>query len=191
MGYIGDDPEQNVDCYRKGRAIPKWPGENTGSYIRFEPTLHGACVAKLGTRHALTAIPLRSTSFGISAVTISNRSVRWRCSYFRAQQAYLAARTVGGAVRLGSVQNVVLGQHAVQTCCRCRCRRGCRCSPGRALPAAHLTTPTNPMLVLLSCSRASMPRSHIAFRAPEVELRVTGTDHRSVLNGVSAHSNAD
>jgi hypothetical protein len=47
------------------------------------------------------------------------------------------------------------------------------------------------MLVLLSCSRASMPRSHIAFRAPEVELRVTGTDHRSVLNGVSAHSNAD
>lgn len=188
-GFQGDDPERNIEWFRDGRAVPKWFDEATGTVHALRTNANWRLCCQIGCQayfdrdtlavemvryfhdhdHPIdpfvddmpVAVPGRLIQqFGLFVVR-TNRSwdkvLSWGSELFR--------RTV----------NVAAAQ------------------PSDAILAERdrLRAPANPIeedpRIAPLLERVNTELARCVPGNPAVQLRVTGTDSRSVLEAVSAH----
>jgi len=188
-GYPGDDPEQNIDWFRDGRAIPKWFDEKTGLVhpIRTDPAWRLCC--QIGCqayfdRDTLSVDIVRYfhdhdhliDPFAEDAtVTVPNRLIQQLGLFVvRSNRAWDKTLSWGSELFRRAV-DVAAAQPADAILAeRDRLR-----APGNPIESDQRIAP------LLHRVNAEIARCIPG--APEVQLRITGTDSRSVLDAVSAH----
>lgn len=188
-GYPGDDPDQNTDWFRDGRGVPKWFDERTGLVhpARTDPTWRLCCqigcqayfdrdslsveMARYFLDHENTIDPFVDDApvsvpnkliqqlglFVVRSNRAWDRTLSWGSELFR------RAVDVAGA----QPSDAILAE-------RDRLR-----APGNPIESDPRIAP------LLQRVNAEIARC--ISGAPEVQLRITGTDSRSVLDAVSAH----
>jgi putative ATP-dependent endonuclease of OLD family len=189
IGYRGEDPDQNADWFRDGRAVPKWFDERTGLVhpVRTDPTWCLCCqigyqayfdrdtlsvdIARYFVDHEhpidpfVDDIPVSVPNKLIQQLGLfvvrSNRAwdktLSWGSELFR-RAVDVAAAQPADAILAG----------------RDRLR-----APGNPIESDARIAP------LLQRVNAEIARCIPG--TPEVKLRITGTDSRSVLDAVSAH----
>ncbi len=189
IGYPGDDPDRNVDWFRDGRAIPKWFDEATGRIhpVRTNPAWRLCCqigcqayfdrdtlsveIARYFVDHDRPIDPFVDDA----PVSVPNKLIQQLGLFVvRSNRAWDKTLSWGSELFRRAV-DVAAAQPADAILAeRDRLR-----APGNPIESDPRIAP------LLQRVNAEIARCIAG--APSVQLRITGTDSRSVLDAVSAH----
>jgi hypothetical protein len=189
IGYSDDDPDESADWFRDGRAVPKWFDERTGIVhpARTDPTWRLCCqigcqayfdrdtlsvdIARYFADHEHPIDPFVDDV----PVSVPNRLIQQLGLFVvRSNRAWDKTLSWGSELFRRAV-DVAAAQPADAILAeRDRLR-----APGNPIESDVRIAP------LLQRVNAEIARCIPG--APEVQLRITGTDSRSVLDAVSAH----
>lgn len=188
-GFRDDDPEQNIDWFRDGRAVPKWFDETSGlvhpvrNHLAWRLCCQVGCQAHFD-RDTLTVEVIRYfhdhdqqiDPFAEDApVTVPSRLIQQLGLFVvRSNRAWDKTLSWGSELFRRAV-DVAAAQ------------------PADAILAERdrLRAPDNPIesdaRIAPLLQRVNAEIARCIPGAPAVQLRITGTDSRSVLDAVSAH----
>jgi putative ATP-dependent endonuclease of the OLD family len=188
-GFQGDDPERNIEWFRDGRAVPKWFDEATGAVHAVRTEANWRLCCQIGCQAYF------------DRDTLAVEMVRYFHDHDQPIDPFVGDMPVAVPGKL--IQQ--LGLFVVRTNRSWdkvlswgselfrRTVHVAAAQPSDAILAERdrLRAPANPIeedpRIAPLLQRVNMELARCVPGNPEVQLRVTGTDSRSVLEAVSAH----
>lgn len=188
-GYPGDDPDQNADWFRDGRAVPKWFDERTGLVhpARTDPAWRLCCQIGCQAYFDRDSLSVDMARYFLdhehpidpfvddAPVSVPNKLIQQLGLFVvRSNRAWDKTLSWGSELFRRAVD--VAGAQPADAILAERDRLR---APGNPIESDPRIAP------LLQRVNAEIARC--ISGAPAVQLRITGTDSRSVLDAVSAH----